>query len=182
MRRLAFLLVALGIALYAFHLLATTTPLATYALRDGLLLATCAALIFAWNSPSAPLSTQHSFAVRHHIFYLTFITLLALLLRTWQLTSLPPDCLASECDQALILGSSLGRISATTLFPWLAQHLLPWTGSEAANGLLALRLTSALLGTLTIIACYLAAQQLALDVDRAAAHPLNDAGLVEVHP
>lgn len=67
MRRIFLLLIALGIAVYAQHLFVNLDNFAPYVLRDGLILATIAALIFALNAPlwqqseSAPLpSGRHT--------------------------------------------------------------------------------------------------------------------------
>lgn len=54
MRRLTLLFIALGIALFAQHLIADTVDFAPYVLRDGLLLAALAMLIFALNAPAWP--------------------------------------------------------------------------------------------------------------------------------
>ena len=54
MRRLTLLFIALAIALFGLHLIADTEDFAPYVLRDGLLLAALAMLIFALNAPAWP--------------------------------------------------------------------------------------------------------------------------------
>ncbi|RIK35219.1 MAG: hypothetical protein DCC55_30980, partial [Chloroflexi bacterium] len=83
---------------------------------------------------------------------LTVLTLIATFVRFWQVTTLPPECLDAECEQALRLAEGMGPM---TLFGGLARVLFASTG----EGLASLRWSGALLGSLAIPAFYLAARR-----------------------
>jgi len=89
--------------------------------------------------------------------WLLFVIGIAAFLRLWQLTSLPPDCIATECSRALALIEGSGTAApALDLFQWITNALYAMT----QQGLLSLRLTSALIGIATVHAFYLAARQI----------------------
>jgi len=89
--------------------------------------------------------------------WLIFVVGLAAFLRLWQLTSLPPDCIATECSRALaLIEGNNSAAAAFDLFAGLTNTFYALT----QQGLLSLRLTSALLGIASVPAFYLAARQI----------------------
>lgn len=88
------------------------------------------------------------------------VILLAVVLRFWNLSGLPPGCVGSECIDGvrLVDGQSLtaSATGAFNLYERLAQLFFGVTG----DGLLSLRLTAAILGALTVLAFAGAVQRL----------------------
>jgi hypothetical protein len=152
MVRLLLLVLALGIVFWATQVVATADAFSTYVVRDALLLSLIGALIFVRAAPPPPLARQTSQHPRHHLLWLILLLVIAAGLRFWRLTTLPPDCLEAECEQALQLAQGPGT---GMLFQVVAYRLWLLTGES----LLSLRLAGALLGTLTVLAFYLAARR-----------------------
>jgi hypothetical protein len=150
MRQLTWLIVGGALTLVAFVLLASTEPFAPYVLRDGLLLALVGAALFGWQAP--PPQTTFASTVTSGRWLLLSVTGVAALVRLWQLSELPPDCLAAECERALQLDQAP---AAFALVDWLARQL----AALIEQPLLRLRLASALVGFLTIPVLYLAARR-----------------------
>jgi hypothetical protein len=152
MYRLLFLFVALGLALAAVRLLLTADAFFPYVVRDVLLLAAMAALIFALQAGPPPATTADQRVTAQRVLLLAALTLTAAFVRFWQVSTLPPECLDAECEQALRLAEETG---ATTAFGGLARLFFAITG----EGLTSLRLAGAALGSLAVPAFYLVARR-----------------------
>lgn len=151
MRRLSILVLALGVALYAVHLLADADPLASYVLRDGLVVAGLSAIIFGLST--RPLDTNSQQAKQQAWIPLLFgVVVIAAFLRSWRLADLPPSCVAHECDRVLQLAEGAGP---PMLLDLLAGALYSMTG----QGLFSLRLAGALIGIMTVPIFFLTAMQ-----------------------
>lgn len=151
MRRLTLLLIAISIASYAFYLIAATETFAPYILRDGLIVATLGALLFALNAPPPPSAAPEPNRQNWVLLPLIILTGLAALLRLWRLTELPLGCIGAECDRMSALAEAT---NPPTLFNLTTGVLYRLTGQN----LLSLRLTAALIGVLTVPFFYLTAR------------------------
>ncbi len=151
MRRFSILLLSLVIAWFAFAHTAASTEPASFVLRDGILLATLAALLFAAQSV---VSRPQSEIRNSSLLLPAILFLFATLLRLWRLSDLPAECIGEECTRALQLAGGEGANGG--LVGWLGQAFWQFT----QDGVFSLRLASALVGSLSVMAFYGLASQI----------------------